>query len=213
MRTSLFIMLAACGGGSGPDHATPDAGMTGLDATRDGDTTLPGDGIVFITSDFYDGNLKAAGAAATGLEGADNICQLHADAASLAGRYRAWLSTKDVDAVDRITGLGPWRNTKGELVFANRAQLQTHPVLMVGYDESGDGRYPIVWTGTAVGGREAPLEFNFNTTSTCADWTNNLAGTDASVYGDSAQASGAWTDSSYGSCYETHALYCFSVTP
>src|SRR5690606_40551827 len=60
--------------------------------------------IVFITSNFYDGDLKTAGAGTTGLDGADKLCQLHADAASLAGTYRAWLSASTVDAIDRKIG-------------------------------------------------------------------------------------------------------------
>jgi len=118
-----------------------------------------------------------------------------------------------MDAVDRITGAGPWRNTKGEMVFANRAQLQTHPMQIVGYAENGSGLYPVVWTGTDVG-RVAPPEFTSDTTSTCADWTTNSAATARALTGDSGQASNeAWTNNGYGACFVTHALYCLSIAP
>jgi hypothetical protein len=213
---TLILFMAACGGtGTGDDNMElPDAGPTGTDAPAGRpDAPMPTSGaLVFITSNFYSGDLKTAGGGATGLEGADKLCQLHADAASLPGTFRAWLSSKTVDAIDRITGPGPWKNTHGEVVFGNRAQLQTHPLTSVGYDETGDGLYPLVWTGTDVG-REAPPEYSSSTTSTCNDWTSASGATPGSVYGDSGQgSSGAWSKNGYDGCYETHAFYCFAVT-
>jgi hypothetical protein len=221
MRTAtlLFCCLfaTACGGAADPGQDPgPDAGSNpdgGSDPNTDAspDAPVAGGQLVFITSNFYDGDLKTAGAGTDGLDGADKLCQLHADSASLPGTFRAWLSTANVDAIDHITGPGPWKNTMGEVVFANRAQLQTHPLLAVGYDEHGDGLYPLVWTGTDVG-REAPKLFSSDSTSTCADWTSKSAVTPSSVYGDSGQGtSGAWSRNGYDGCYETHALYCFSV--
>lgn len=41
---------------------------------------------VFVTSKRYDGNLG-------GVEGANEICQEHAEAAGLPGEYKAWISS------------------------------------------------------------------------------------------------------------------------
>lgn len=218
MRTATLLcclLVTACSDGTDPGQdPAPDAGST-PDGAADGPPSpdAPAGGqLVFITSNFYDGDLETAGAGTDGLDGADKLCQLHADAASLSGTFRAWLSSTNVDAIDRITGPGPWKNTLGEIVFGNRAQLQTHPMQAVGYDEYGDGLYPLVWTGTDVG-REAPVEYSgVSTTSTCNNWTSNSAALSRSVYGDSGQgSSGAWSRNGYDSCYQTHALYCFSV--
>ncbi|MDQ3370786.1 MAG: hypothetical protein M3680_35660 [Myxococcota bacterium] len=219
MRTYLasLLLVTACGGSGDSADAgkAPDASVTAPDAQRppSSDAALPPSGaaIVFITSNFYDGDLRTAGAGATGLEGADQLCQLHADAASLPGTYRAWLSSKTVDAIDRITGPGPWQNTRDEIVFQNRAQLQTHPIRTVGYDETGRALYPLVWTGTDVG-REAPPQFSSDPTSTCNDWTSKSGATPGATYGDSGQSSsGAWSRNGYDGCYDTHALYCFAI--
>lgn len=220
MRTSILglLLLAACGGTDGGgtgDPSQPDAGMNmpGADGGTDPDAPTPStQAIVFITSNFYDGDLQTAGAGTTGLDGADKLCQLHADAASLAGTYRAWLSATTVDATDRITGNGPWVNTRGEIVFANRAQLQTHPIATVGYDEYGEPLSPIVWTGTDVG-RAAPPEYSSDDNATCNDWTSSSPVDPNALYGDSGQySSSAWTRNGYDSCYKTHALYCLAVT-
>jgi len=66
--------------------------------------SLVSDLIVFVTSTVQTGNLKTVGAGATGLEGANNICNARATAAGLPGTYTAWLSiTGGVAAKDRVT--------------------------------------------------------------------------------------------------------------
>lgn len=203
-------VLGACGGGN-PASTPIDGAVAGDSHAATDGTTNSGPARVFITSDFYDGDLKTAGAGTDGLDGADKLCQLHADAAALGGTYRAWLSTSTIDAIDHITGSGPWINTHGETVFANRAQLQTHPLAGVGYDEANHGEYPEMWTGTADG-RKAPVEFPASeTSSSCNDWTSAAAIDDAAT-GDSAEGtSAAWTNHAYDACYATHAIYCFQI--
>lgn len=89
-----------------------------------------------------------------GLEGADALCQNAAAAASLEGSYVAWLSDFSNDAIDRITGDGPWYDLADQRVFANHAALSTSPLVAIDVDETGEtlsigGR---VWTATSAGG-------------------------------------------------------------
>ena len=211
-----LALVAACSSeSSNPSPDSVDAGNHAMpDAAPQADApSQPAGAKVFITSDFYTGDLKTAGHGADGLASADALCQLHADAASLPGVFRAWLSTSTVDAVDHIAGAGPWFNTHGEMVFANRAQLQTHGVISIGYDESGDQTGPLAWTGTA-NGRKAPSEYSWETTSSCNDWTSNSAAIASAAIGDGGtQSSSSWTSYGYDSCYKTHALYCFQIVP
>ncbi len=54
-----------------------------------------------------------------GLEGADAHCQALAEDAGMGDKtWRAYLSTSDVDARDRI-GDGPWYNVEGEMIAAD----------------------------------------------------------------------------------------------
>ena len=63
------------------------------------------------------------GANLGGLEGADAHCASLAEAAGVTGKtWRAYLSTSDTDARDRI-GAGPWVNAKGEKIADDVASL------------------------------------------------------------------------------------------
>ncbi len=67
--------------------------------------------VAFLTSVTYAGNLG-------GLDGADAICQKHANNAGLpANQYRAWLSTSDEDAAARIGSARGWVRPDGLPVF------------------------------------------------------------------------------------------------
>jgi hypothetical protein len=60
-----------------------------------------------------------------GLDGADAHCQSLAEAAGADGKtWRAYLSTDDVDAKDRI-GSGPWYNAEGEMIARDVADLHS----------------------------------------------------------------------------------------
>ena len=72
---------------------------------------------VFVTSTEHTGDLKTEGVGATGLEGADNICNLRAQEAGLPGTYTAWLSDSSTVAKDRVTQSAiPYLRTDGVLV-------------------------------------------------------------------------------------------------
>lgn len=65
------------------------------------------------------------GADLGGLAGADAHCGKLAEAAGVTGKtWHAYLSTKDIDARDRI-GKGPWVNAKGEKIADDVASLHS----------------------------------------------------------------------------------------
>ncbi len=115
------------------------------------------------------------GADLGGLAGADAHCTSLAEAAGVTGKtWRAYLSTSDTDAKDRI-GSGPWFNAKGEKIAddvaslhgdANKIDKQT------GLDEKGNmvkgrGDEPNqhdILTGTNADGTKVADQ-------TCGDWT------------------------------------------
>jgi hypothetical protein len=85
--------------GGGLDTGELDAGDD-TDA-GDVDSGAPPGRRVFITSDFFFGNLVAAApGAADGLAAGDRLCNEVAARASLGGSWRAWLSSDTIDAID-----------------------------------------------------------------------------------------------------------------
>ncbi|MGI9204410.1 MAG: hypothetical protein ACR2Q3_10395 [Woeseiaceae bacterium] len=89
-----------------------------------------------------------------GIEGADAHCQSLADAVGAGAGNRTWrayLSTSDIDARDRI-GDGPWHNVKGELIATDVEDLHTGNDNITqenSYNESG-GRIPGIAQGDAA---------------------------------------------------------------
>lgn len=121
------------------------------------------------------------GADLGGLEGADAHCAALAEAAGAGGRtWRAYLSTSEVDARDRI-GDGPWYNAKGELIAENVAALHDDPNI--------NKQTGLTETGEMVNGRgDTPNRHDMLTGSnpdgtaagqTCGDWT--LSGDEGSA--------------------------------
>jgi len=171
---------------------------------------------VFITSESYTGSLG-------GLEGADAICQLHADAAGLKGEYIAFLSTSTTNAVQRLTPtLGPYVLVDGSIVVKNFAELfattpygadlSTYQFLAqpIALDEWGDSHiFDAVWTGTSVNGVVADAN--------CDDWMEGgvsgggLVGrlADVEAGGPLGGKDRTWTEYKSDSCARPSALYCF----
>jgi hypothetical protein len=122
------------------------------------------------------------GANLGGLEGADAHCASLAEAAGVTGKtWRAYLSTSDTDAKDRI-GAGPWVNAKGEKIADDVASLHGDAngiTKQTGLDEKGGmvngrgdqpNRHDIL-TGTMPDGTKAE--------QTCGNWT--MDGTDGAA--------------------------------
>ncbi len=146
--------------------------------------------LVFISSSNHTGGLKTEGAGATGLEGADNICNLRAQEAGLPGTYTAWLSDSSTDAKDRVTqSKVPYVRTDGVLVADDFTDLLDcgNPFCLqasIGRRETGEGIAIAAWTGTNVAGL-------FDGQS-CGDWTDTGA------------------DGILGSTTESRIIYCQS---
>lgn len=127
----------------GPASETSDSASDGDDTGGGASTEPPDEDVVdlgaddkfsfFVTSyyhlavlsgseDGFGGDLRYDGAA-TGLEGADAICQEIARRVSFGHKtWRAYLSTSSVNAIDRI-GSGPWHDFIGMLVADSPSEL------------------------------------------------------------------------------------------
>jgi hypothetical protein len=129
----------------------------------------------------FGGDLRYNGAA-TGLEGADAICQELARRVCHGQKtWRAFLSTSTVDAIDRI-GTGPWYDHSGALVAEDVTGLagQERPAggccdewtldeLGEYHDGEANGDDHDTLTGSNTEGR---LD---TSSSTCDDWTSTTA--------------------------------------
>ncbi|SMH50963.1 hypothetical protein [Mesorhizobium australicum] len=119
------------------------------------------------------------GADLGGLEGADAHCAQLAEAAGATGKtWRAYLSTDQVNAKDRI-GSGPWFNAKGEKIADDVASLHSNAngiTKETGLTEKGEvvkgrGDQPNehdILTGTKADG-------TVDGTNTCSNWTTSGA--------------------------------------
>ena len=163
-------------------------------------------------------------------KGADAHCNKLAEAAGSTGKtWRAYLSTSDTDAKDRI-GSGPWFNAKGTKIADDVASLHSDANAINkenGLDEKGNtvngrgdqpNRHDIL-TGTMADGTKAA--------ETCENWTSS--GTEgAAMLGhhdrmglDDSAAAKSWNSShaSRGGCGQEALrgtggdglLYCFAA--
>ncbi len=117
------------------------------------------------------------GANLGGLDGADAHCQALAEAAGAGAKtWRAYLSSEDEDARDRI-GDGPWYNAKGTLIATDLAALH-------GDANAINKQTGLTEAGAMVNGRgDSPNRHDILTGSnadgtlaagkTCNDWTHS----------------------------------------
>jgi hypothetical protein len=113
-----------------------------------------------------------------GLAGADAKCAALAEEAGAVGfTWRAYLSSSEVDAIDRI-GDGPWYNAEADLVAADLTSLRANGISNAApqhmRDENGDvvpQREHDIFTGSNDAG-ELYLDEN-GATHTCNDWTSS----------------------------------------
>ena len=108
-----MVFLAACGGSDG--------GMQ-LDGPLPSDAASPMKR-VFVTAEQVSGTFGNDIPGGNNLAEADALCAASASAAGLNGTWSAWLSTSSIDAIDNVTGTGPWHDTRGAVVFPDRASL------------------------------------------------------------------------------------------
>ena len=185
--------------------------------------------LVFTTSAGYTGDLMTAGAGASGLEGADNICNTHAANAGLPGTYTAWVSADGANAKDRVTqatvpyhvpafggGLGAKVADDFTDIITCEGPFPAECLdSAINRDENGNSIIPFVWTGT----RENGNRFGLGSTTACQNWTDGTG--DGSGCAQSAGAVGRgregrsdstnslWTSRGFCGCGTPLSLYCF----
>ena len=169
-----------------------------------------GEKIVFVTSERYDGALG-------GLDGADAICQEHADSAGLLGTYRAWLSNSTTSVsqrFDRDFDNAAFVRTDGVRVANNWADLTNgqiqrnlnmsefgSPILQTNYANT------VAWTGTSAGGLYVGPDDDGNHQD-CNSWGSSSS-TSKGWQGRITARNGAWSDFENRGCNTEKRLYCF----
>jgi hypothetical protein len=163
---------------------------------------LPAGKLFFVTHAAYPGDILDQATGSTGLAVADNLCTSSATAAGLHGTWRAWLSDRTTRAIDRIADVGPWYLLDGSMVFANKANFMTAPMVKPIIDETGaviPDMY--VWTGYGATGY-GPGDYD------CNDWGGGATTGDVGNPSVKAQWQLITTGSDQLDCGSTAHLYC-----
>jgi hypothetical protein len=147
---------------------------------------------VFVTSGRFNGSQVKG------------VCGRAATAAHLGGAWTEWLSMAGHDAIDNVTGAGPWLRLDGQVVFENHAGLAARPLANIDIDENGSKLVNelTVWTGTEIGGR---LSSGFN----CDNWENASYVTNGAI-GYTGHTS-SWTNGTVANCDGKGSVYCFEL--
>jgi len=202
--------------GTGPDAPRPDGPVVTPDGPPiDGDTQLPDartpdaripdaspetPNLAFVTSTSHTGALG-------GLAGADAICQARAQAASLPGTFKAWLSTADVNAIDRLGSASGWVRIDGKPVAQTPRDVGDgnfyYPIRL---DERGRDvpNSVVAFTGTTFHGEVHPDAGH------CRSWTS-AAMTDTGAGGLPSAGSTMFEIYFYSACNQESRLYCFQT--
>jgi cysteine-rich repeat protein len=221
---------SSTGGGSGEASTTAAESSTGEESTTDPSTSggpFCGDGIkqgdeecddanaveadgcrsdctrewfVFITSD------PQIAATFPGIVGADYHCRHRAAKMFLpnSDRYKAWISTSEVQPVDRLYhARGPYKLVNGVQVAANWDALVSGQLENpIDASEKGEWVDDLVFTGTLADGTRIPNSEH------CDDWTS-IGDFELGWYGDSAAKDLTWTFGVETACAGGSRLYCF----
>lgn len=162
------------------------------------------DKFVFATSAEYQGDLG-------GIEGADAICQMHADAAGLPGTYYAWISTTENSPSLRFNqNHGIYYLPNGAKIADNWGDLTDASVdININLNEFGNSTFNNyvfnqVWTSTSADGTLETAAGN------CANWTTNRSSYNA-TFGRKDRSNTHWTYEPpfTTSCNNFRRLYCF----
>ncbi len=164
---------------------------------------------VFITSTAYTGNLG-------GLSGADSKCQTRANAASLGGTWKAWLSDGSVSAASRLTHLNiPYVLVDGSLVANNWNDLTDGSLIRPIYKtEYNNNLNWYVWTDTNINGSIYNSYYACSSYGSGAFW-NSSASYIYSYIGLSGYNNSSWTiflpnpyNPQPSGCNNSYSLYC-----
>lgn len=152
MRWPVVVLLSAIAGSA----------CTGADRADVADTTPPSERHrVFYLRNGRLGKLVDSAGGRTGVETADADCNRASRDRGLGGTWRAWLSSSEVDAIDRIDDVGPWyRIDRETAVFASKEELTTGPRAPI--EPSADTEL-MFWSGTRLDGTRS--------SDNCVDWT------------------------------------------
>jgi hypothetical protein len=135
---------------------------------------------------------------------ADGICDVAAATAGLPGSYRAWLSTTQINAMDRLQGARGWILTDGR-PFADtvddivNGRIFNPPAA----DEYGlrHDEATMVFTGTIPVG-------TLNWDRNCSDWSTR-EGDGGAGYRDGTTS--VWTEADFYPCQWLAPIYCFGI--
>ncbi len=143
------------------------------------------------------GKIRDSGDTRPGLDVGDEKCTNGANQMGLGGSWKAWLSSSQIDAIDRTSDVGPWyRLDQATLLFATKAELTHGPRTRIDPTAAPDLFF---WSGTQLNGRRTP--------DNCQDWTVYNAPAIATV--GRADATGeAWAVSAPQDCSQYLALLC-----
>jgi len=154
---------------------------------------------VFASSALLSGNMG-------GLAGADLKCQQLATAKGFPGTFKAWLSVSGTNAIDRITGPGPWYRVDGAIVVASRAALASGTLLTTLDKDENGATLPAaedrVWTATVANGSYGSPD--------CNGWTSSGSGADGRV-GEAEHVDQQWTSLTNEACSQVNRIYCFEL--
>jgi|GEM_PF-1529063 len=174
----------------------------GTQSTESSATTLSEWRRIFVTSTTYTGNLG-------GLSGADTSCQTRANALSLGGTWKAWLSSETVNASDRLYhDTVAYINMNSDKVADNWTDLTDGSLDgAIQYNESGVVASGQAWTGSYSSG----LSYF---SQDCTAWTSTTGVTgDAGLSGIVTSSTGTWSYNGTNSCNTSLPLYCVEQPP
>ncbi|HFE44424.1 MAG TPA: DUF1554 domain-containing protein, partial [Nannocystis exedens] len=158
---------------------------------------------VFITKGVYDGDLG-------GLTGADSICQGLAVGSQIEGTFKAWLSTVQESAADRLEHANvPYvlLDEESTHVAENWDDLVDGTILnSIALTEEGKpvGGTLAVWTGTKPDGSKAPMA--------CVGWMSKMNGKNGTT-GKRTSTGGTWTEDVTRECDSKSHIYCIEQVP
>ena len=150
---------------------------------------------VFVSSTTTNGNLG-------GLAGADAICQTAADAASLGGSYKAWISDSTGSPSTRFSHASvPYALVDGTPIAINWAGLISGNLLRpIDLTEANVAYQDYIYTATNPNG-------TYFGTFACLDWTSSSPN-DGALVGYSPD-SNQWSYVGIINCSDPQSLYCF----
>jgi len=222
---AIVASATACGSfsseeGSSVDGSTPDTSIVesgAREAATESDTAPPEAGVdtgaarhlrVFVLTtpwSILNTHLGDGGTMA-GRNAADLFCADEASAAGLGSSFRAWMSSNEGDAIDRLPNDADWSlpvaGAAAQLVFPSRSSMdQGQPPLQP--LSRGASGIPLtdaesrVWTGTSAMGRATGVD--------CTNWTVFGTGT----AGRTGTVSSSWTSAGPASCDAKLHVFCF----